>query len=336
VVAFVGLAQQAPPPPPPNYPQQQQGPPPAQSYPPQQYPPQQQPPPPQGYPQQGPPPGYPQQGYPPQGYPSQQGYPQQQYPPAYAPPRLYPQQLDQLVERIALYPDPLLAQVLTGSTYGNEIPDAATWSNQHSFLHGDALARAISEDNLQFDPPVMALLPFPQVLDMMARDPGWTQALGNAVLAQRPDVMDAVQRMRQEAANYGYLRSNPNYNVVMAGPGDIEIVPVNPAYVFVPFYNPLVVFAAPRPGFFVGGAISFGPGVFVSAFAPFGWAGPGLAWRSHDIIIGHQPWVRTWANRGVYAHPYANPVRRATGPRVERHDVRPPAAHPAEHERDRH
>jgi hypothetical protein len=204
------------PPPPGQYPQSPSQPPQAGQYP-------QQPPPPQGqYPQQGqyPPPQappaqgqYPQQGqYPPaQGQYPQGQYPSGQYPPAqgqYAPPMMAPQQLDQLVQPIALYPDGLLAQVLTASTYSNEIPDAAAWADQHRYLHGDELARAIQEDNLPWDASVLALLPFPQVLDYMAHYMGWTQALGNAVLAQRPDVMDAVQRMRQEAYNYGYLRSN--------------------------------------------------------------------------------------------------------------------------------
>src|ERR1700680_1518474 len=93
---------------------------------------------------------------------------------------LTPPQLDQLVARIALYPDPLLAQVLTASTYWNQIPDAAAWANQHSYLTKDALARAIQEDNLPWDPSILALLPFPSVLDMMARDRVWTQQLGGA------------------------------------------------------------------------------------------------------------------------------------------------------------
>jgi hypothetical protein len=232
--------------------------------------------------------------------------------------------LDQLVQRIALYPDPLLAQVLTGSTFWNQIPDAATWVDQHNYLRGDELSRAIYEDNLPFDPSVLALLPFPSVLDMMARDPGWTQALGGAVLAQRPDVMDAVQRMRQVAMNYGYLQSNGDYRVMVGGPGDIEILPINSGLIYVPYYDPLIVFAAPRRGFYIGSAISFGPGIFVGAFAPFGWAGPALGWRTHDILIDHRPWTRTWVNRGTYAHSYAVPVPRAAGPRVERHEAREP------------
>ena len=295
-----------------------QGPPPQQSYPPpaQNYPPpaQNYPPPAQNYP---PPQGYPQPGYPPgQGYPS--AYP----PPAQQAPLMTPPQLDQLVERIALYPDPLIGNVLAASTYWNQIADAAAWANQHSYLRGDELSRAMYEDNLPFDPSVMALLPFPQVLDMMARDPGWTQALGNAVLTQRPDVMDAIQRMRQKAMDYGYLQSNAQYRVVVNGPGDIEILPVNPAYVYVPYYNPAVVFVAPRPGFFLGAGITFGPGVFVGAFAPFGWSSIAIGWRSHDILIDHRPWARTWANRGTYVHPYAIPPMRPGAARVERHDAR--------------
>ncbi len=110
--------------------------------------------------------------------------PTQQYATPTPPPGsvLTPQQLEQLVARIALYPDPLLAQILTASTYWNEIPEAAAWVNQHSYLVGDALADAIRADNLQFDPSVLALVPFPSILNMMAEDMAWTQQLGNAVL----------------------------------------------------------------------------------------------------------------------------------------------------------
>jgi Protein of unknown function (DUF3300) len=239
------------------------------------------------------------------------------------PPVLGPAQLDQLVGRVALYPDPLLAQVMPASTFWNDIPAAAGWANQHSFLTGDALARAMQEDNLPWDPSVLALLPFPTVLNMMASDPGWTQSLGNAVLAQNNDVMDAVQRMRAQAANYGYLRSGPQSRVVNA-PGDIEIQPVDPAYVVVPAYNPLIVFAPPRPGFFVGGAIGFGgPRIFIGgAFLPFGWGGARLGWREHAIFIDNHAWARNYVNRGTYVHSYARPYARPAAPRVEHHEVR--------------
>src|SRR5579862_741429 len=91
---------------------------------------------------------------------------------AQAPPPSYPPgELDRLVQRVALYPDALLAQVLSAATFSDQIPDAARWADQHHYLTGDALARAISEDQLPWDPSVQALLPFPTVLDMMASDP---------------------------------------------------------------------------------------------------------------------------------------------------------------------
>jgi hypothetical protein len=233
-----------------------------------------------------------------------------------------PQQLDQLVQRIALYPDPLLAQVLTASTVWEQIPEASGWANEHANLHGEALSSAMQADNLQWDPSVMGLLPFPQVLDMLARDPGWTQALGSAVLAQRGDVMDAVQRDRQEAYSFGYLRPSPYDNVVYDG-NYVQIVPVNPAYIYVPYYDPAIVFVRPRPGFAVGFGIHFGPAIVVGGgFAPWGWGSVGFAWGSHNILIDHTPWNRVWVNRGYYVHPYARGWVHGPGPRVEQHEVR--------------
>ena len=92
-------------------------------------------------------------------------------------PPLTEKQLENLVSRIALYPDPLLAQILTASTYRTEIPEAAAWADEHSNLKGEVLANAIREDDLQWDPSVLALIPFPSVLDMMAKDPAWTEQL---------------------------------------------------------------------------------------------------------------------------------------------------------------
>jgi len=144
------------------------------------------------------------------------------------------------------------------------------------------------------------------------------------VLAQRDAVMDAVQRMRTEAYNYGYLRTSPYDTVVNSG-GYIQIIPVNPAYIYVPAYDPLVVYARPRPGFVLGGAIRFGPAIVVgAAFAPWGWTNPRFDWRMHDIIIDETPWRRGWYNRGFYVHPYRTPFPRrvAPAPRIERHERR--------------
>jgi hypothetical protein len=261
------------------------------------------------------------------------------------PPSFSPEQLDRLVSRIALYPDPLLAQVLAAATFPDQIPDAAKWSDEHHYLAGDQLATAISEDHLPWDPSVQAMLPFPSILDMMASDMNWTTDLGNAFLAQRQDAMDAVQRMRQKAKDFGYLRSNGQ--VVVSGGPYIEIAPVNPAFIPVPYYDPLVVYAAPRPGFFVGGAIGFGFGVTIGTFfRPWGWGYSRFDWRGHGFLIDNRPWGRTWVNRGVYAHPYRGGAQRwDAGRRVEGHELvrrsehereAPRAGHPHEEEHHPH
>jgi hypothetical protein len=235
-------------------------------------------------------------------------------PPSYPPP-----ELDRLVSRVALYPDPLLSQIFAAATFPDQVPDAARWADQHHYLTGDTLARAISDDHLPWDPSVQSLLPFPSVLDMMASDMAWTSEVGDAFLAQQPDVMDAVQRERRRAYDYGYLRTNPQV-VVNYGPY-ISILPANPAFIVVPYYDPLIVFAPPRPGFFIGGAIGFRFGVTIGpAFAPWGWGVNRFAWNEHRVFINNAPWGRTWANRGAYVHPYAVP--RYSGPRpAERHEL---------------
>ena len=231
-----------------------------------------------------------------------------------------PEQLERLVSRVALYPDPLLAQVLAAATYPNDIPDAARWADDHHYLRGDQLAYAINEDRLPWDPSVQALLPFPNVLDMMASDMGWTTDLGNAFLAQHQDVMEAVQRERHRAYEYGYLRTNPQ--VIVSGGPYIAITPVNPGYVVVPYYDPGVVFVAPRPGFFAGGAVRFGFGITVgTAFRPWGWGYDRFDWDRRTVIINNRPWDRDWENRRVYVHQYEGP-RRWEGDQGEDHHER--------------
>jgi hypothetical protein len=188
---------------------------------------------------------------------------------AQAPPACTPDQLDKLVSRVAL-PDPLLAQILTGATYTDQIPDAAKWADEHHYLTGQDLAQAITADQLPWDPSVQALLPFPSVLDIMASEMAWTTDLGNAVLADRDAVMDAVQRQRKLAKKYGYLKTGGP--VVVSGDSYVEILPANPAFIVVPAYDPLVVFAPPRPGFVIGAAIGFGFGITIGAFfGAWGW-----------------------------------------------------------------
>ena len=214
-----------------------------------------------------------------------------------------PDQLDHLVQRIALYPDPLLAQTLAAATFPDEIPEAARWAEQHRNLSGDQLAARIQDDQLPWDPSVQALLPFPNVLGTMASNMGWTTDLGNAFLANQQDVMYAVQRMRQRARDYGYLRSGPQ--IVVGGGPYITIMPTRPDYVVVPYYDPVVVYAAPRPGFFVGAAIGFRFGVGLGvAFRPWGWGYNRISWNERVVIVNNAPWHRTWVNRTVYVHPY--------------------------------
>jgi uncharacterized protein DUF3300 len=148
------------------------------------------------------------------------------------PPTRTPAELDQMVSRIALYPDSLVAQILAAATYPDQIPDAAKWADEHHYLTGKALADAIQGDHLPWDPSVQALLPFPSVLEMMASDMRWTTDLGNAFLAQPQDVMDATQRERRKARDFGYLRTNGQ--IVVGGGPYITIMPANPAFLVVP------------------------------------------------------------------------------------------------------
>ena len=247
--------------------------------------------------------------------------PPQQNPAPLPPPSYPPPELDRIVSPVALYPDPLLGQVLAAATLPADIPGAAQWADQHHYLTGPALTAAIAADQLPWDPSVQALLPFPSILDMMASDMPWTAELGNAFLAQGQDVMAAVQRMRQQAVNYGYLRTNPQV-IVRRGPY-IEILPANPSFIVVPYYDPLVVFARPRPGFVVGGGIRFGFGVTIGPWlAPWGWGTTRFDWGERRLIVNNAPWGRTWVNRATYVHPYA--IRRYAGPRpTEQHRVVP-------------
>jgi Protein of unknown function (DUF3300) len=159
----------------------------------------------------------------------------------------------------------------------------------------------------------------------MASDLNWTRDLGNAFLAQQQDVMDAVQRERHKAQQYGYLRSNEQ--IVVGGGPYVTINPVDPGYIVVPYYDPGVVFFAPRAGFFVGGGIRFGFGVGIGGFfRPWGWGYSRFDWGGHRVFINNAPWGRSWVNRGAYVHPYEGVRRFGPGPggRVaERHEVHP-------------
>ena len=145
------------------------------------------------------------------------------------------QDLDQMLAPIALYPDSLLAQVLIAATYPDQVTDADRWLKDNPGLKGDALNDAL--DRMNWDLSVKALAPFPQVLDMMAKESAWTQRLGEAFLAQQADVMDSVQKLRQKAQAAGNLKTTAEQKVVVQGE-NIAIEPVSPEVVYIPRYDP--------------------------------------------------------------------------------------------------
>jgi hypothetical protein len=161
-------------------------------------------------------------------------------PPALPPPNqaLSPGQLNDLVAPIALYPDPLLSQIMVASTYPLEVVQAYQWLQRNPGLNGPDLTQAAQHQN--WDPSIQALVMFPGVLKRLNDDITWTTNLGNAFLAQQQEVMDAVQRMRQRAQQAGKLASTPQENVVTTTGGDqpvIEIEPADPAVMYVPVYS---------------------------------------------------------------------------------------------------
>src|ERR1700674_5310489 len=149
-----------------------------------------------------------------------------------------PQELQQLVAPIALYPDALVAQVLAASTYPAEIVEADRWMQSHSDLKGENLAKEV--DKQPWDPSVKALSQFPSVLENMDKNLSWTSSLGDAYANQQQQVMDAVQAMRQQARNAGQLNGNEQEKVTTRG-NTIIIQPANPDVVYVPAYDPWLV-----------------------------------------------------------------------------------------------
>jgi hypothetical protein len=206
------------------------------------------------------------------------------------------EQLDQLVAPIALYPDPLVAQILAAATYPLEIVEADRWLRipANAELKGDALMAALQKQS--WDPSIKSLVPFPQLLHMMDANLEWTEQLGDAFLAQQADIMDAVQRLRQRAQAAGSLASTPQ-QTVSTEDQQIIIEPANPDIVYVPAYNPWCVYGAwpyadYPPFYFESWAGYCAPADYLIAFGagffPFGfWAWGHLEWRHHHIRIDH-------------------------------------------------
>jgi hypothetical protein len=210
-------------------------------------------------------------------------------------------QLDSLVAPIAIYPDPLLAQVLAASTYPLEIIQLQQWMTKNPDLKGEALAAAVEKEN--WDPAVQGLAALPEVVKRLGDDIKWTNDLGNAFLAQQSDVMDAVQRMRKKASDAGNLKTTPEQKVTTQVVQTKEVIVIqqaNPQVVYVPAYNPVVVYGPPiypyppiyypPPGYYAAGvAIGFGVGIAMGAFWGGGWGyGPRWGYGSVNINVNNR------------------------------------------------
>ena len=163
-------------------------------------------------------------------------------PPPAAPPATTPAQLEQLVAPIALYPDPLVAQILAASTYTDQVVDANRYLKSNAELKGKDLATAVNVQD--WDPSIKALTQFPAVLGNMASNLAWTTSLGEAYANDPSGVMKAVQELRKQAKKAGTLKTTKEQVVTTQG-STIVIQPANPQVVYVPYYNPTVVYGAP-------------------------------------------------------------------------------------------
>lgn len=211
------------------------------------------------------------------------------------------EQIDQMMAPVALYPDSLLAQVLMASTYPGDVADAVKWSEKNKDAKGEAAVKQVADQ--PWDPSVQSLVAFPQLLAVLGQDPAWVQKMGDAFLAQPEDVMASVQRLRRQADAAGNLESNEQQVVSkQAAPAagtttttvqqpaqqTIVIEPADPEVVYVPSYNPSVVYGSwaypsyppyyypPPPYYYPGGALlSFGIGVAVGGalWGDFDWGG---------------------------------------------------------------
>ena len=271
---------------------------------------------------------------------------------------LSPDQLNSLVAPIALYPDPILSQVLVASTYPLEIVEAARWLGQNSSLQGKALVDAAAKQT--WDASVQALVMLPDLLKRLNQDITWISDLGNAFLAHQEGVMEAVQRMRQKAQSNGALQSTKEQQVTTTtqdGNSYIEIQPASPQVVYVPEYNPVAVWGPPAyypypPIYYppstgaiiAASAISFGVGVAVGAIWSGGWGnwGWGCGWGRNNVVINNNfisrnhlnrvnvangnNWVHNPAHRGGVPYNNRNVANQFNGARGNVVNARPTAA----------
>ena len=211
-------------------------------------------------------------------------------------------QLDGLVAPIALYPDPLLSQILVASTYPLELVQASQWLQRNPGLTGPALTQAAQQQN--WDPSIQALVVFPDLVKRLNQDITWATNLGNAFLAQQSDVMDAVQRMRFKAQQAGKLNSTSQQRVITtnsSGPPIIDIEPGDPNMMYLPYYNPVSIWGPPLyypyaswfyPPFYGGGYFGFGLGINMGFYFGGGWGGWGgygwsPGWGNHSVFVNN-------------------------------------------------
>jgi hypothetical protein len=253
-----------------------------------------------------------------------------------------PEQLQQLVAPIALYPDSLVAQILAASTFPEQVVEADRWVQAHPDLKDEALGLAV--DQQPWDPSVKALTAFPSVLGNMDKNLSWTSSLGDAYYNQQQDVMDAVQVMRQRAQAAGNLKTTPQQTVTAQGQ-TIVIEPASPEVVYIPAYDPWLVYGDPilawpgwypYPGIWFGGPyLSFGFGFGIGWFGGFGWGWGhwGFDWHNRYAMYNHERYYsrsNTFYNRnnfyrsggerggafnrpGVAARPFGGDTRAARG-----------------------
>jgi uncharacterized membrane protein YgcG len=232
-------------------------------------------------------------------------------------------ELQALVAPIALYPDALVAQILSAATFPDQVAIANYWMGQNKSLTGTALMQSV--DTQSWDPSVKALTQFPSVLENLAKNLTWTSSLGEAFHNQQADVMTAIQTLRAQAKAAGNLKTTPQVTVVQQSPQVIVIQPTNPQVVYVPQYNPTVIYGTPYavPGYSgwdvaAAGIIGFGAGIAVGAMMSGGCCGWGYSswncgWHGTAVVYqgggyyGNTAWHGGYYNGGYHnSYGYSN------------------------------
>lgn len=210
--------------------------------------------------------------------------------PAQARPAFSQPELDQMLAPIALYPDPLLSQILMAATYPLEVVEAARWSRANPSLRGEDAVRAVQQSD--WDPSVISLMAFPQILQMMDEKLTWTERLGDAFLAQEQQVMGTVQNLRQKAYVAGNLRTNEQVRVEQEGQ-IIIVEPASPEIIYVPYYDSNVVYGswwwsdyppvywAPWPDYYYNSGFAWGVGIVITTGFFFG----DCDWHHHHVNV---------------------------------------------------